>query len=230
MDLRDKFVDNAKRGGSITASHIKDILRKITVGDDESKLHFKKLMIYYLIEEVLLCGGNSKNPLKNVRHLVRNLENASGLAIPNGQVRQANHACCVKPSLNGNENSTASNYRIWSILHRHAAARGSTIAGGKILSAVEEQVNNVSTDITDIGVSTAALESVNTADESQIEKEVAKVITIAKIILEVSKDVVAKVISTASTMPVSTVNIEDLSTTGTKVSAAEPVTTAIRVF
>nr|GEU53698.1 hypothetical protein [Tanacetum cinerariifolium] len=81
-----------------------------------------------------------------------------------------------------------------------------------------------------IGVSTAALESVNTADESQIEKEVAKVITIAKIILEVSKDVVAKVISTASTMPVSTVNIEDLSTTGTKVSAAEPVTTAIRVF
>nr|GEY85515.1 ATP synthase alpha subunit, mitochondrial [Tanacetum cinerariifolium] len=35
---------------------------------------------------------------------------ASGLAIPDGQVRQANHACCVKPSLNGNENSTASNY------------------------------------------------------------------------------------------------------------------------
>ncbi|GJZ06912.1 hypothetical protein Tco_0540705 [Tanacetum coccineum] len=35
---------------------------------------------------------------------------ASGLAIPDGQVRQANHACCVKPSLNGNANSTASNY------------------------------------------------------------------------------------------------------------------------
>lgn len=35
---------------------------------------------------------------------------ASGLAIPDDQVRQANHACCVKPSLNGNENSTASNY------------------------------------------------------------------------------------------------------------------------
>nr|GFD15124.1 ATP synthase subunit alpha, mitochondrial [Tanacetum cinerariifolium] len=34
----------------------------------------------------------------------------NGLAIPDGQVRQANHACCVKPSLNGNENSTASNY------------------------------------------------------------------------------------------------------------------------
>ncbi|GJW33320.1 hypothetical protein Tco_0053352 [Tanacetum coccineum] len=34
---------------------------------------------------------------------------ASGLAIPDGQVRQANHACCVKPSLNGNSNSTASN-------------------------------------------------------------------------------------------------------------------------
>ncbi|GJZ98921.1 hypothetical protein Tco_0671472 [Tanacetum coccineum] len=34
----------------------------------------------------------------------------SGLAIPDGQVRQANHACCVKPSLNGNANSTASNY------------------------------------------------------------------------------------------------------------------------
>nr|GFC18779.1 protein root hair defective 3 [Tanacetum cinerariifolium] len=63
-DLRDKFVDNAKRGGSITASHIKDILRKMTVRDDESKLHFKKLMIYYLIEEVLLCGGNSKNQRK----------------------------------------------------------------------------------------------------------------------------------------------------------------------
>nr|GFB32681.1 hypothetical protein [Tanacetum cinerariifolium] len=73
-DLRDKFVDNAKRGGLITASHIKDILRKITVGDDESKLHFKKLMIYYLIEEVLLYGGNSKNPRKNVRRLVRNLK------------------------------------------------------------------------------------------------------------------------------------------------------------
>nr|GEW88104.1 RHD3/Sey1, P-loop containing nucleoside triphosphate hydrolase [Tanacetum cinerariifolium] len=74
MDIRDKFVDNAKRGGPITASHIKDILRKMTVGDDESKLHFKKLMIYYLIEEVLLCGGNSKNPRKNVWRLVRNLE------------------------------------------------------------------------------------------------------------------------------------------------------------
>ncbi|GJW06698.1 hypothetical protein Tco_1569121 [Tanacetum coccineum] len=34
----------------------------------------------------------------------------NGLAIPDGQVRQANHACCVKPSLNGNANSTASNY------------------------------------------------------------------------------------------------------------------------
>lgn len=35
---------------------------------------------------------------------------ASGLAIPDDQVRQANHACCVKPSLNGNANSTASTY------------------------------------------------------------------------------------------------------------------------
>ncbi|GKE84917.1 hypothetical protein Tco_1558659 [Tanacetum coccineum] len=30
--------------------------------------------------------------------------------VPFAKVRQANHACCVKPSLNGNETSTASNY------------------------------------------------------------------------------------------------------------------------
>ncbi|GKD03466.1 hypothetical protein Tco_1178440, partial [Tanacetum coccineum] len=47
-------------------------------------------------------------------------------------------------------------------------------AGGEIPSAVEEQVNTASADITDIGVSTAAPESVNAADESQIEKEVAE--------------------------------------------------------
>ncbi|GJW44773.1 hypothetical protein Tco_0073572 [Tanacetum coccineum] len=99
--------------------------------------------------------------------------------------------------------------------------------GGEIPSAVEEHVNTASADITDIGVSTAAPESVNAADESQIEKKVVEVVTIAKIIVEVSKDPAAKVISTAGTMPVSTVNIEDLSTADTKVSAAEPVTTAI---
>ncbi|GKB80339.1 hypothetical protein Tco_0947234 [Tanacetum coccineum] len=33
-----------------------------------------------------------------------------GLAIPDGQVRQANHAYYVKPSLNGNENLRTSNY------------------------------------------------------------------------------------------------------------------------
>ncbi|GJW44772.1 hypothetical protein Tco_0073571 [Tanacetum coccineum] len=100
-------------------------------------------------------------------------------------------------------------------------------AGGEIPSAIEEQVNTTSADITDIGVSTAAPKSVNAADESQIEKEVAEVVTIAKIIVEVSKDAAAEVISTAGIMPVKTVNIKDLSTAGTKVSAAEPVTTAI---
>ncbi|GKD03468.1 hypothetical protein Tco_1178442 [Tanacetum coccineum] len=70
-------------------------------------------------------------------------------------------------------------------------------AGGEIPSAVEEQVNTASADITDIGVSTAAPESVNAADESQIEKEVAEVVTIAKIIVIVSKDAAAEVISTA---------------------------------
>nr|GEW33540.1 hypothetical protein [Tanacetum cinerariifolium] len=53
---------------------------------------------------------------------------------------------------------------------------------------MEEHVNTASADITDIGDSTAAPESVNAADE--------------------------KVISTAGTMPVSTANIEDLSTVG----------------
>ncbi|GJV59123.1 hypothetical protein Tco_1465223 [Tanacetum coccineum] len=55
-------------------------------------------------------------------------------------------------------------------------------AGGEIPSVVEEQVNTASADITDIRVSTAAPESVNAADESQIEKEVAEVVTIAKIL------------------------------------------------
>ncbi|GKE99328.1 hypothetical protein Tco_0022679 [Tanacetum coccineum] len=64
--------------------------------------------------------------------------------------------------------------------------------GGKIPSAVEEQVNTASADITDIRVST-----INAADESQIEKEVAEVVTIAKIIVIVFKDAAAEVISTA---------------------------------
>ncbi|GJZ65325.1 hypothetical protein Tco_0622021 [Tanacetum coccineum] len=58
------------------------------------------------ISQSQLCS-----PLRSFRTaLWASLKAKIGLAIPDGQVRQANHACYVKPSLNGNENSTASNY------------------------------------------------------------------------------------------------------------------------
>ncbi|GKE36655.1 hypothetical protein Tco_1460060 [Tanacetum coccineum] len=73
MDLRAKFVGDAGKR-DITVANMKDILREMTVDDDESMRQFRELMTYYLIEEVLLCSSNAKIPRKTMWWTVRNLE------------------------------------------------------------------------------------------------------------------------------------------------------------
>lgn len=73
-ELRAKFVEGDANEGAIMASHMKEILRNMTVDDDESKQKFKQLMSYYLIEQVLLCARNDKKPRSTMWWLVNNLE------------------------------------------------------------------------------------------------------------------------------------------------------------
>ncbi|PWA90186.1 hypothetical protein CTI12_AA103780 [Artemisia annua] len=69
--LRGELVSGAK--GKISANHIRAMLMGMSVGDDEGKLIFKKLMIFYLMEEVLLCEANSSraviyNRIREIQH------------------------------------------------------------------------------------------------------------------------------------------------------------------
>nr|GEY51863.1 hypothetical protein [Tanacetum cinerariifolium] len=57
FEPRGELVNGAE--GKIMANHIRTMLMKMSVDDDEKKLIFKRLMIYYLFEEVLLSEANS---------------------------------------------------------------------------------------------------------------------------------------------------------------------------
>nr|GEV49784.1 protein root hair defective 3 [Tanacetum cinerariifolium] len=57
FELRGELVNGAE--GKIMPNHIRTMLMKMSVDDDEKKLIFKRLMIYYLFEEVLLSEANS---------------------------------------------------------------------------------------------------------------------------------------------------------------------------
>ncbi|GJT61993.1 hypothetical protein Tco_1005526 [Tanacetum coccineum] len=71
--LRDQCVTGVE--GKILATHIKPMLNGMSIGDDEGNLLFKKLMIYYLIEEVLLCEANSTRvPRAKTWHLVQDIQ------------------------------------------------------------------------------------------------------------------------------------------------------------
>nr|GEU37110.1 reverse transcriptase domain-containing protein [Tanacetum cinerariifolium] len=71
--LRGELVSGAK--GKISANHIRAMLMGMSVGDDEGKLIFKKLMIFYLMEEVLLCEANSSRvPRAKMWQLVEDIE------------------------------------------------------------------------------------------------------------------------------------------------------------
>lgn len=65
---------NTKKKSKITLANIKDILKNMTVDDEESKVQFKRLMTYFLIEGMLLCGSDSKKPRCKTWGLVTNLE------------------------------------------------------------------------------------------------------------------------------------------------------------
>ncbi|GKD68443.1 hypothetical protein Tco_1322533 [Tanacetum coccineum] len=71
--LRGELVSGAK--GKISANHIRAMLMGMSVGDDEGKLIFKKLMIFYLMEEVILCEANSSRvPRAKMWQLVEDIE------------------------------------------------------------------------------------------------------------------------------------------------------------
>ncbi|GKE79397.1 hypothetical protein Tco_1545517, partial [Tanacetum coccineum] len=79
--LRDQCVTGVE--GKILATHIKPMLNGMSIGDDEGKLLFKKLMIYYLIEEVLLCEANSTRvPRAKTWHLVEDIERCESVNWP----------------------------------------------------------------------------------------------------------------------------------------------------
>ncbi|GJV42257.1 phospholipase-like protein [Tanacetum coccineum] len=79
--LRDQCVTGVE--GKILATHIKPMLNGMSIGDDEGNLLFKKLMIYYLIEEVLLCEANSTRvPRAKTWHLVQDIERCESVNWP----------------------------------------------------------------------------------------------------------------------------------------------------
>jgi hypothetical protein len=42
------------------ASDLKNLLREMPIIDDQSKLYFRQLLSFYLVDQVLVCSGNSK--------------------------------------------------------------------------------------------------------------------------------------------------------------------------
>lgn len=61
-------------GGSLQPKHLKQILRDMRVDDEERKLWFKKLMSYYLVDQLLLCSSNVKHLRKSIWKVVEDLE------------------------------------------------------------------------------------------------------------------------------------------------------------
>ncbi|KAK9062613.1 hypothetical protein SSX86_019801 [Deinandra increscens subsp. villosa] len=61
--LRAKF--SRGRDENISTRDMKEILKKMTVDDDESKQNFKKLMTFYIIKHILICGNNGIIPNKD---------------------------------------------------------------------------------------------------------------------------------------------------------------------
>nr|GFC12402.1 protein root hair defective 3 [Tanacetum cinerariifolium] len=73
FELRGELVNGAE--GKIMANHIRTMLMKMSVDDDEKKLIFKRIMIYYLFEEVLLSEANSNRvPRAKIWQFAEDLE------------------------------------------------------------------------------------------------------------------------------------------------------------
>ena len=70
--LKAKF--SKGKAKAITEANVKEILKGMTVDDEESKQQFRQLMTYYLLEGVLLCGSNSKMPRSSMWWMVNDLE------------------------------------------------------------------------------------------------------------------------------------------------------------
>ncbi|KAK9077288.1 hypothetical protein SSX86_005625 [Deinandra increscens subsp. villosa] len=79
VNLKAKFDVVAKKG--ISASQMKNILREMPVDDDKGKRRFRKLIMYYIIEQVLLCCS-TKNMRGRRWWLVKNLEACESINWP----------------------------------------------------------------------------------------------------------------------------------------------------
>ena len=59
----------------LEVKHLKQILKDMKVDDEERKLWFKKLMSYYLVDQLLLCSSNIKYLHKGLWRVVEDLKN-----------------------------------------------------------------------------------------------------------------------------------------------------------
>jgi len=59
---------------SLQPKDLKQILRDMRVDDEEIKLWFKKLMWYYLVDQLLLCSSNTKYLRKSLWRLLEDLK------------------------------------------------------------------------------------------------------------------------------------------------------------
>ncbi|CAJ2641884.1 unnamed protein product [Trifolium pratense] len=55
-----KVFFNWEEDKEFKASDLKNLLREMPIIDDQSKLYFRQLLSFYLVDQVLVCSGNSK--------------------------------------------------------------------------------------------------------------------------------------------------------------------------
>jgi len=71
-ELRERILH--KNDNKVTTSDLKMILPKMSVDDDESKLHFRQLLSFFLLDQILLCSSNPKIVLFRSWWAVQDLE------------------------------------------------------------------------------------------------------------------------------------------------------------
>jgi hypothetical protein len=71
------FVETLKKEhsvqGTLEIKHLRLILQNMKVDDEERKVWFKKLMSYYVVDELLMCSSNTKIVRKNNWRVVEDL-------------------------------------------------------------------------------------------------------------------------------------------------------------
>ncbi|CAJ2659145.1 unnamed protein product [Trifolium pratense] len=55
-----KVFFNWEEDKEFKASDLKNLLREMPIINDQSKLYFRQLLFFYLVDQVLVCSGNSK--------------------------------------------------------------------------------------------------------------------------------------------------------------------------